>query len=716
MKRKISLFLITLFFYVNASSQSSFYDYKEFRAFYIKTFKKYKDLLIEDLNSLEGISDGEITKYYDKNQNRFQCRSISFDIRLSTGKSLKSKDKIDDKLSRYTFKDGNLNIMGYKGNNLKKVRFKTSIPFTNLNIKKHNKNYSSEISISSLKEIKLTYKGKEMLGKIRIVIVLEDSQKKQIDEYYDVISSLTKKNTIDDFKHKILSIIKNNPDKGFITNYAYNSNSIYLKKPSLQSFLSTWDNILNPNFSTYFKFESGSSNEEFIQDMMILEALKLSSPLMFDSVTGAFFGGKSNRESYFKILKNTVSNFDENKIKKFKSIYPLWNFHKGKTLENINQITNINHLKKQKKLYENYGELTLFNNKIKEQLERIKDKKLVSNILFFLASSGERDYWNLLIKSNEITHFDEKQLELISTMRVLKQRTYFFLRAQYFDLLNGVWGGQQNGYVNTRKKYTLCGIRSDIMASIPYEIPNNTSRLLINYLRIEKLIGKKMLETYRNNQNLTGSAIYNFITAPSWMQYPLDDDGNIIITEEARLNNEEASDKMSGVFASFLGVIANSYSLKKLQDEYAKAQNYFREGIIRQYGQELGNQLISEFSIHCGTKEAENTYESWFMKEYINGPKTSYSNTKMEEYRKHGRHMDRYKMLLDNGQVSESEKTDFLVNSVNTGRLHKMRLFLSVGANPDRTNSYGISARMQLQKEGNGYIQSLMREIINKNK
>ena len=139
MKTKLLFLLITLLFYYNSFSQSSFYDYKELREFYIKTFNKYQDLLIKDLNSLKGISDNEVTKYYDQNQHSFKCRRVSFDIRLSNGKPFKPDSKIDNRFSKFIFNDNNLNIIGYKGNNLEKVRFNTTIPYENLNIEKYEK-------------------------------------------------------------------------------------------------------------------------------------------------------------------------------------------------------------------------------------------------------------------------------------------------------------------------------------------------------------------------------------------------------------------------------------------------------------------------------------------------------------------------------------------------------------------------------------------------
>ena len=207
----------------------------------------------------------------------------------------------------------------------------------------------------------------------------------------------------------------------------------------MQVFLSTWDNVLNPNFNTYFKFNSESSDKEFIHDMQILEALKLSSSSMVDSPVGAFYGDKKNRESYFKILKNTISTFDRDQIENYKSIYPLWKFYKGKTLENPDEITNIDYLKEQKKLYENNGESELFKEKLKTQLDKIKDKRLTAKILYFLASEGYREFWDILINDFDTKYFDKKQLEVIATIKVLKQRSYFFLRAQYYNLLNDFW-------------------------------------------------------------------------------------------------------------------------------------------------------------------------------------------------------------------------------------------------------------------------------------
>ena len=279
-------------------------------------------------------------------------------------------------------------------------------------------------------------------------------------------------------------------------------------------------------------------------------------------------------------------------------------------------------------------------------------------------------------------------------------------------------GGQQSGSVNTRKKHTLCGIRSDIMATIPYNIPNNTSNLLIDYLSLERDIGERMFETYKNNQRSTASAFHSFVSAPSWMHYQTDNNGNILMSDsdinKLKANNRDAADKTTDAFLGFLEVVANSYTLRNLQIEYSNLQNKLNNAILDKYGEKIGNVLMTEFSIHCGSKEAEDIYEDWFVKEYIVNTKTNYSPIKIDRYKKQGRDMDRYKMLLDGRQLSENEKTDLLINSANTGRLHMMRLFLSRGVNPNRTNSYGISAKTQLKKEGNGYIQSEMRKIINK--
>lgn len=348
---------------------------------------------------------------------------------------------------------------------------------------------------------------------------------------------------------------------------------------------------------------------------------------------------------------------------------------------------------------------------IKENIGKIGENNKIRDYIVAEAKRGNESFLNFILANNKMTDaLLESDKEYFANIKLLKIRTHYILRGQYFDLLNGVWGGQNTtGFVKTNERVILCKKKTEILANIPYRFSISASDLIIDYLIYEQEYAKKLLELRKNVTNISYETLIAATTTPDWIYT---DNMNENELPEALRNNQSVIEKRETVIAGFGNVVTNAFAVKELNELYNKKQFEFRQALIDTFGKSIGNLYLEEYSRHCGTTYAEDKYNYWFKLEYLETKDSYKTDTKMNRLRLEQRIIDIFRVYIDSNDISEVEKGNILVQSINGGRYYALWFLLDRGLSPNLRNEYGKTVYDQLKEEGTGPVQSQMYKLI----
>ena len=100
------------------------------------------------------------------------------------------------------------------------------------------------------------------------------------------------------------------------------------------------------------------------------------------------------------------------------------------------------------------------------------------------------------------------------------------MRGQYSNLINGFWGGQNPGVVDTVKEISLCKKKIDLLAIIPYENTEFIDGYILDMLMVEREFAKSIQQLRGSVKSKIGDVVLGYLTIPDWI------DPNITNTEE----------------------------------------------------------------------------------------------------------------------------------------------------------------------------------------
>ena len=172
-----------------------------------------------------------------------------------------------------------------------------------------------------------------------------------------------------------------------------------------------------------------------------------------------------------------------------------------------------------------------------------------------------------------------------ANIKALKLRTYYIMRGQYYDLLNGFWGGQNPGVVDTVKEISLCKKKIDLLAIIPYENTEFIDGYILDMLMVEREFAKSIQQLRGSVKSKIGDVVLGYLTIPDWI------DPNITNTEEeyerAIENNRKVNPARLDVLSDFTMLMGTTYAAKEVDQYYKDKQFKFLEGLWSEFGEEL---------------------------------------------------------------------------------------------------------------------------------
>lgn len=328
--------------------------------------------------------------------------------------------------------------------------------------------------------------------------------------------------------------------------------------------------------------------------------------------------------------------------------------------------------------------------------------------LILKAQSGVDTAITILVSNYKLEDFTSaKDKEFFANMNLLHLRTHYIMRGQYFDLLNGFWGGQSGGFVESIKKVPLCKKKIDILAHIPYKFTSNASDYIVDHLVKEQEYAIKVQELRSSVKSNTFNTATSYITTPDWI-YPNRND-----TEEdvkrANENNSLVVEKRAESLTGYFKVISSAMAASELNDYYNQFQFKFLENLKEHFSSELAKTYKEEYTKHCNYDYTDNIYEYWFQKEYLEFSDTKFSEYKFDDYFDSKRTIDAYRLWIDSNYKNQE---NIIPRVINSGQYYALKLALKRGLSPDTKNDNGISGRQALVKEGHGYVQSQMTQLI----
>ncbi len=324
------------------------------------------------------------------------------------------------------------------------------------------------------------------------------------------------------------------------------------------------------------------------------------------------------------------------------------------------------------------------------------------------AKLGDVEALEHLLRNHRISDFDTTEDKVfISNMLLLKQRSHYVIYGQYFDLLNGEWGGQNPGRVEKIKEVTLCKKKFDLLAAVPYDFTSYASTVFVDYLILEQEYAKKMQDLRKTAAWALPNTIANYVSTPDWIDLSRTESDEEY--QRASKNNEIVQEKRLSVLGHFSTFVGNALVAQELNEYYEKAQQQFLVNIKKTFPAQLAKVYTQEYQRHCNKLYATKQYDIWFEKEYLSISDPYFSSYRFAEYFDNNRPIDGYRLWMDSEYKDQGNMMSQIIYS---GRLYALKLALKRGVSPDVLNSKGQSARQVLQSQGYGYVQTRMKNLI----
>ncbi len=297
----------------------------------------------------------------------------------------------------------------------------------------------------------------------------------------------------------------------------------------------------------------------------------------------------------------------------------------------------------------------------------------------------------------------------LSNMLLLKLRTYEIMRGQYFDVINGFWGGQSGGFVDSKKEYLPCRKKVTILENIPYKFTKYASQEIVKMLLSERAAATAMISLKGDVKEDIFEASWNTITAPRIKAMPYNASPKEV--KKIREHNKQVQKENFKQIVNGLSIFASGLQGKEINDNLLEVERVFKSSLSSKIDPAIANIYLKEYGRHCNKYYAYKTYDKWFEQEYLNLTDRIYSSENESYYFDHNRILDAYRLLLDSNEKIRFHK-NFLGKSVNTGRYFIFKFLLKRGLSPDEPNEFGITARQKLYKEGDGFIQDKMKKLL----
>ncbi|NRD20030.1 hypothetical protein HNV08_08215 [Winogradskyella eckloniae] len=330
--------------------------------------------------------------------------------------------------------------------------------------------------------------------------------------------------------------------------------------------------------------------------------------------------------------------------------------------------------------------------------------------LLELAKTGDETSFFKIYETYELEAFQNiEDRVFLANMRMLKIRSYEILRSQYFQLLNGLWGGQKEGLTDTKNEVPICNKKFAVIANIPYVHSKYVSQPILDMLMKERALAEQMTTLRQELIGTSVDLVSNKITAPTWTPILYNS-----TKEEAKTiveNNIKAQEKAMERIGNWTELIAGVYVAKGLDQEYQTIQSEFLRDLPEKFGLEMAALYDDEYNKHCNKEYTNKLYDDWFTKEYIEVSDKRFSQYKYDGYFDNGQYIDGYRVWID-GFYRPEDYGNLLSQTIYSGRYYGLKLALKRGLSPDTKNADGLTAKQVLAKQGHGFIQNKMRALI----